>query len=59
PVSELPNHAFLLALLEQALTRHQTTALLSAPSETGRDTAGELQETHREKLLQTMVHKLT
>ncbi|EMS8781208.1 biofilm formation regulator HmsP [Salmonella enterica subsp. enterica serovar Montevideo] len=58
PVSELPNKAFLMALLEQVITRQQTTALIIVTCETLRDTAGVLQETQREILLLTLVEKL-
>ncbi|EIJ1513174.1 sensor-domain containing phosphodiesterase [Salmonella enterica] len=39
PVSELPNKAFLMALLEQVITRQQTTALIIVTCETLRDPA--------------------
>ncbi|TGC20632.1 biofilm formation regulator HmsP, partial [Salmonella enterica subsp. enterica serovar Enteritidis] len=58
PVSELPNKAFLMALLEQVIARQQTTALIIVTCETLRDTAGVLQETQREILLLTLVEKL-
>lgn len=47
PVSELPNKAFLMGLLEQVVTRQQTTALMIVTCETLRDTAGVLKETQR------------
>ncbi|ANR79260.1 biofilm formation regulator HmsP [Kosakonia sacchari] len=58
PVSELPNKAFLMALLEQTVTRQNPTALLVIACETLRDTAGVLQESQREMLLLTLVEKL-
>lgn len=58
PVSELPNKAFLMGLLEQVVTRQQTTALMIVTCETLRDTAGVLKETQREILLLTLVEKL-
>ncbi|MDM3040564.1 biofilm formation regulator HmsP [Citrobacter sp. CK182] len=58
PVSELPNRAFLMGLLEQVVTRQQTTALMIVTCETLRDTAGVLKETQREILLLTLVEKL-
>ncbi len=47
-----------MALLEQVITRQQTTALIIVTCETLRDTAGVLQETQREILLLTLVEKL-
>lgn len=58
PVSELPNKAFLMGLLEQTVARQQTTALLTVACETLQDTAGVLKETQREMLLLTLVEKL-
>ena len=58
PVSELPNKAFLMGLLEQTVARQQTTALLAVACETLQDTAGVLKETQREMLLLTLVEKL-
>ena len=58
PVSELPNKAFLMALLEQAVERQQTTALMVVACETLQDTAGVLQESQREMLLLTLVEKI-
>ncbi|WP_374255454.1 biofilm formation regulator HmsP [Yokenella regensburgei] len=58
PVSELPNKAFLLALLEQTVVRNQTTALMIVACETLQDTAGVLKEAQREILLLTLVEKL-
>ena len=58
PVSELPNKSFLMGLLEQVVTRQQTTALMIVTCETLRDTAGVLTETQREILLLTLVEKL-
>lgn len=58
PVSELPNKAFLMGLLEQVVTRQQTTALMIVTCETLCDTAGVLKETQREILLLTLVEKL-
>lgn len=58
PVSELPNKAFLMELLEQVVARQQTTALMVITCETLRDTAGVLKEAQREILLLTLVDKL-
>jgi EAL domain-containing protein (putative c-di-GMP-specific phosphodiesterase class I)/GGDEF domain-containing protein len=58
PVSDLPNKAFLLALLEQTVTHNKTTALMVVACETLQDTAGVLQETQREMLLLTLAAKL-
>ena len=58
PVSELPNKAVLLALLEQAVTADARAALLIISSDTLRDTAGVLHEEQREVLLLTLVEKL-
>ena len=58
PVTELPNKAFLMALLEQSVARQKTLALLLVSCETLRDTSGVLQETQREMLLLTLVEKL-
>ena len=58
PVSELPNKAFLMALLEQVVAQQKTTALLFIACETLQDTAGVLKESQREVLLLTLVEKL-
>ncbi|WP_407439111.1 biofilm formation regulator HmsP [Lelliottia sp.] len=58
PVSELPNKAFLMALLEQTVARQQTTALMVIACETLQDTAGVLKESQREMLLLTLVEKI-
>ena len=58
PVSELPNKAFLMAMLEQTVERQQTTALMVIACETLQDTAGVLQESQREMLLLTPVEKI-
>ncbi|WP_221888866.1 hypothetical protein, partial [Enterococcus faecalis] len=58
PVSELPNKAFLMAMLEQTVARPQPSALLIVACETLQDTAGVLKETQREMLLLTLVEKL-
>lgn len=58
PVSDLPNKAFLMALLEQTVARQQTTALMVIACETLQDTAGVLKESQREMLLLTLVEKL-
>ncbi|MGK4416441.1 biofilm formation regulator HmsP [Raoultella ornithinolytica] len=58
PVSELPNKAFVMALLEQTVARPQSSALLVIACETLQDTAGVLKETQREILLLTLVEKL-
>jgi len=57
-VSELPNKAFLMALLEQAVKRQQTFALMVVACETLQDTAGVLKESQREMVLLTLVEKL-
>ncbi|EGQ5301558.1 biofilm formation regulator HmsP [Enterobacter hormaechei subsp. hormaechei] len=58
PVSDLPNKAFLMALLEQTVARQQTTALMVIACETLQDTAGALKESQREMLLLTLVEKV-
>lgn len=58
PVSDLPNKAFLMALLEQTVARQQTTALMAIACETLQDTAGVLKESQREMLLLTLVEKV-
>ncbi|HAV1526115.1 biofilm formation regulator HmsP [Enterobacter hormaechei] len=58
PVSDLPNKAFLMALLEQNVARQQTTALMVIACETLQDTAGVLKESQREMLLLTLVEKV-
>ncbi|HCF8018252.1 TPA: biofilm formation regulator HmsP [Klebsiella aerogenes] len=58
PVSELPNKAFLMAMLEQTTTRPQPSALLVVACETLQDAAGVLKESQREMLLLTLVEKL-
>lgn len=58
PVSELPNKAFLLALLEQTVATQKPTALLLVACDTLQDAAGVLQENQREMLLLTLVEKL-
>lgn len=58
PVSELPNKAFLMAMLEQTATRPQPSALLVVACETLQDAAGVLKESQREMLLLTLVEKL-
>ncbi len=58
PVSDLPNKAFLMALLEQTVARQQTTALMVIACDTLQDTAGVLKESQREMLLLTLVEKV-
>lgn len=58
PVSDLPNKAFLLALLDQTVAHKKTTALMIVACETLQDTAGVLQESQREMLLLTLAEKL-
>ena len=59
PVSDLPNKALLMEMLEQVVVaRKQTTALMIITCETLRDTAGVLKEAQREILLLTLVEKL-
>ncbi len=58
PVSDLPNEALLMGMLEQVVTRKQTTALMIITCEPLRDTAGVLKEAQREILLLTLVEKL-
>ena len=58
PISELPNKAFLMALLEQTIARQKTTALMVIACETLQDTAGVLKESQREMLLVTLVEKI-
>lgn len=58
PISELPNKAFMMALLEQTVARQKTTALMVIACETLQDTAGVLKESQREMLLLTLVEKM-
>ena len=58
PISDLPNKAFLMALLEQTVARQKTTALMVIACETLQDTAGVLKESQREVLLLTLVEKI-
>lgn len=58
PVSDLPNKAFLLGLLEQSLVRKTPVALLTIACETLQDTAGVLKEEQREMLLLTLAEKI-
>lgn len=58
PVSELPNKAFLMELLEQTVARQKTIALMAIACETLQDTAGVLKESQREVLLLTLVEKI-
>ena len=58
PVSDLPNKAFLMALLEQTVARQQTNALMVIACETLQDTTGVLKESQREMLLLTLVEKI-
>ncbi|MGL4430324.1 MAG: biofilm formation regulator HmsP [Silvania sp.] len=58
PVSDLPNKALLMVLLEQAIKRQQSLALIVVACETLQDTAGVLKESQREVLLLTLVEKL-
>ena len=58
PVSDLPNKAFLMAMLEQTVARQQTTALMVVACETLQDTAGVLKESQREMQLLTLVEKV-
>jgi len=58
PVSDLPNKAFLMAMLEQTVARQKPMALMIISCETLRETAGVLQESQREVLLVTLVEKL-
>ena len=58
PISDLPNKAFLLGLLEQSLERQTPVALLTIACETLQDTAGVLKEEQREMLLLTLAEKV-
>ncbi|SCB82089.1 biofilm formation regulator HmsP [Kosakonia oryziphila] len=58
PVSDLPNKAFLMAMLEQTVARQKPMALMIVSCETLHDTASVLQESQREVLLVTLVEKL-
>lgn len=58
PISELPNKAFMMALLEQTVARQKTIALMVIACETLQDTAGVLKESQREMLLLTLVEKM-
>lgn len=57
-VSELPNKALLLALLEQLTADDKKSALIVIASETLQDAAGVLNEEQREMLLLTLVEKI-
>ncbi|AYN28334.1 YhjK family protein [Buttiauxella ferragutiae ATCC 51602] len=57
-VTELPNKALLLALLEQLTASDNKNALIVIASETLQDTAGVLNEEQREMLLLTLVEKI-
>lgn len=54
-VTDLPNKALLLALLEQMVTREKNCALIVIACETLQDAAGVLNEEQRETLLLTLV----
>ncbi|MEX3020417.1 biofilm formation regulator HmsP [Kluyvera sp. STS39-E] len=58
PVSELPNKAFLLGLLEQSMAGKTPVSLLTIACETLQDTAGVLKEEQREILLLTLAEKV-
>jgi EAL domain-containing protein (putative c-di-GMP-specific phosphodiesterase class I)/GGDEF domain-containing protein len=57
-VTELPNKALLLALLEQLVANEENSALMIVASETLSDAAGVFNEEQRETLLLTMVGKI-
>ncbi|WP_208646997.1 biofilm formation regulator HmsP [Buttiauxella warmboldiae] len=57
-LTELPNKALLLALLEQLTATDKKCALLVIASETLQDAAGVLNEEQREMLLLTLVEKI-
>lgn len=58
PVTELPNKALLLALLEQTVANEKHNALVVIACETLSDAAGVLNEEQRETLLLTLVSKI-
>ena len=58
PGSDLPNKAFMMALLEQTVARQKPIALMVIACETLQDTAGVLKESQREMLLLTLVEKM-
>lgn len=58
PVTDLPNKALLLALLEQTVSSEKNSVLLVVASETLNDAAGVLNEQQREALLLTLVGKI-
>ncbi|MRT56531.1 biofilm formation regulator HmsP [Enterobacteriaceae bacterium RIT693] len=58
PVTELPNKALLLALIEQMVVNEKHGALMLIGSETLQDAAGVLNEEQREMLLLTLVEKI-
>ncbi|GDX06921.1 biofilm formation regulator HmsP [Buttiauxella sp. A111] len=57
-LTELPNKALLLALLEQLTASENKNALIVIASETLQDSAGVLNEEQREMLLLTLVEKI-
>lgn len=57
-VTDLPNKALLLALLEQTVVNEKNSALMIIACETLNDAAGVLNEEQRETLLLTMVSKI-
>lgn len=57
-VTDLPNKALLLALLEQTVVNEKSSALMIIACETLNDAAGVLNEEQRETLLLTMVSKI-
>ncbi|WP_217995383.1 EAL domain-containing protein [Shimwellia blattae] len=58
PLSELPNKALLLALLEQTTKEGKAPALLVVSSETLQEVVGVLKESQRETLLLTVISRL-
>ncbi|WP_039899468.1 biofilm formation regulator HmsP [Cedecea davisae] len=58
PLTDLPNKALLMALLEQMVANEKHGALMLIASETLQDAAGVLNEEQREMLLLTLVEKI-
>lgn len=58
PVTDLPNKALLMALLEQAVLSHKPSAVIVVACETLHDAAGALSDAQREALLTGMAKKM-
>lgn len=58
PITDLPNKALLMALIEQMVANEKRGALMLIGSETLQDAAGVLDEEQRERLLLTLVENI-